>query len=255
MSTFLTRAFSLYQTSIRSLWLRTTLLHSSEGNNSSSSSSNTKQNKNHQHLPLECWNCSNTFDCSVYFCSTCGTLQPIVREDGSYNFYTIFGLKPKFDISSEKISKTFKDLQRIFHPDRYTQKTPKEREYSEQCSAVVNNAYQTLLDPLKRAKHLLELNNVKFKDNEGSGSLDKLFLMEIMELNEEMEDITNMEEFDQLEKRVDNDFETLVNEMKDNFGKSDFDKAKQSLMKARYFANIKEKLKDIKVKLISRGSN
>lgn len=65
----------------------------------------------------------------------------------------------------------------------------KEQEISEEFSSVVNKAFSTLSNPLERGLYLLSLHGVSI--GEGNTDVDKVFLMEIMERNEEIENETD----------------------------------------------------------------
>lgn len=60
---------------------------------------------------------------------------------------------------------------------------------------MVNKAYATLLNPLERGLYILSLHNISIE--EGSMEVDKEFLMEIMERNEEIENETDPENLKQ----------------------------------------------------------
>lgn len=60
-----------------------------------------------------------------------------------------------------------------------------EKQISEELSSLVNKAYSTLLDPLNRGLYMLKLHNITIP--EGTTSVDPEFLMDIMEINEEVE--------------------------------------------------------------------
>lgn len=55
---------------------------------------------------------------------------------------------------------------------------------SEEYSAFINRAYDTLQQPLKRALHMLSLHGEKI--DEKTESSDGEFLMKMMDLNEEV---------------------------------------------------------------------
>lgn len=59
-----------------------------------------------------------------------------------------------------------------------------EKEISAEYSSLVNKAYNTLQTPIKRALHLLSLNNETISEDNKSDNPE--FLMEMMELNEEV---------------------------------------------------------------------
>jgi len=63
--------------------------------------------------------------------------------------------------------------------------------HSENHSAILNQAYSTLMKPLDRGLYLLKLEGISIK--EGTIEMDPGFLMEIMELNEKLEEAENNE--------------------------------------------------------------
>lgn len=80
-------------------------------------------------------------------------------------------------------------MQKLLHPDKFSNKSEKEKQFSEILSSLVNKAYSTLLHPLKRGLYMLELNGITI--SEGTDNVNAEFLMEIMEKNEEIEDAAN----------------------------------------------------------------
>lgn len=63
-------------------------------------------------------------------------------------------------------------------------RTDKEKLISADYSSLVNKAYNILQSPLSRAIHMLKLRNVVIDEEQKIS--DPKFLMEIMELNEEV---------------------------------------------------------------------
>jgi len=199
--------------------------------------------------PLACWNCTVPTDCGAYFCQSCGTLQPIFQEDGSLNYFSIFGLKSSFELNTGELGVTFKNLQKLFHPDKYGRRSETEKKYSEQCSSVVNEAYTTLSDPLRRAQHLLSLKGHKISDKTSGSELDKSFLLEIMELNEELETTKESRQLEEIEDRVVLFFDNLIAEISNCFMTNEYDKARLILLKLRYLANLKQQISELKLTL------
>ncbi|KAJ8882721.1 hypothetical protein PR048_014534 [Dryococelus australis] len=77
-----------------------------------------------------------------------------------------------------------------------------EKRISEEYSSLLNKAYATLTDPLKRAIYMLELRNVFIQED---SIQSPEFLLEIMEKNEELvetEDADNLKTFDKKNKLV-----------------------------------------------------
>ncbi len=97
--------------------------------------------------------------------------------------FSLFDLPPAFDIDLDTLTARYRRLQQLIHPDRYSTAGEQERRLAAQHAARINAAYQTLKDPLARARHLLELRGA---DVEKTGAVDPAFLMEQMALREQL---------------------------------------------------------------------
>ena len=74
------------------------------------------------------------------------------------NYFELFGLTPGFGIEPLALEASWKRLQAVVHPDRVAaQGLGSSRRLAVELSTRVNDAYQTLTSPLKRAVYLLEL--------------------------------------------------------------------------------------------------
>jgi len=91
-------------------------------------------------------------------------------------------------IDIQKIRQRFRDLQRVVHPDRYVNATEHEQRLAMQGAAYINEAFETLKDPLRRAQYLLRLHGVDFNPDTET-TTDTNFLMEQLELREELSEI------------------------------------------------------------------
>jgi len=70
---------------------------------------------------MECWQCGRNIDDVVaerYFCD-CGVVQPPVS---ARSYFDIMGIKETFDIDLSELTEKYRSLQRILHPDKYSQK-------------------------------------------------------------------------------------------------------------------------------------
>jgi len=111
-------------------------------------------------------------------------------SDLTKNYFELFGLQAAFDIDLSDLEFRFRKLQKEFHPDRFASVSDQERRIAVQLAAQINEAYQTLSDPLGRGIYLLRLNGVNL-DNETDTRMDAAFLMEQMELREQLNDASS----------------------------------------------------------------
>ena len=82
---------------------------------------------------------------------------PAARNHMDFNVdhFTLFGLPRLFRLDVTALDARYRELAAQVHPDRFAQAGDAERRLSLQWATRVNEAYQTLNSPLKRAQYLL----------------------------------------------------------------------------------------------------
>ncbi|WNC71405.1 co-chaperone HscB [Thalassotalea psychrophila] len=111
------------------------------------------------------------------------------------NYYQLFGLDAKFNLDLSELSVTYQTLQKAVHPDRFAHSSSQEQLLAVQKSAEINDAFQTLKQPILRGEYLLKLRGTELPlEQESFG--DVSFLMEQMELREMLGDIAHASDVD-----------------------------------------------------------
>jgi molecular chaperone HscB len=108
--------------------------------------------------------------------------------DLSKNYFELFGLPVSFKVDLTMLREHYRALQREVHPDRYASGSEQEQRLAMQGSTLINEALETLKDPLKRAQYLLRLHQVDFEPDTET-TQDTAFLMEQLELREALAEI------------------------------------------------------------------
>jgi molecular chaperone HscB len=147
-----------------------------------------------------CWSCGSVFETTrtAHFCESCGKVQPPVPVD----YFTFFGLPTKLNLDVAALEKSFYELSRRLHPDLNARAGSQEQEWSLEQSSLLNDAYRTLRDPIKRTEYLLHLEGVELEEQSKSateqarvtGALKKQIvppdlLEEVFELNMQLEEL------------------------------------------------------------------
>jgi len=104
------------------------------------------------------------------------------------NYFQLFGIEVVFDVDLNQLSQTFQTLQKSVHPDKFAHASSQEQLNAVQKSAELNDAYQTIKQPLTRVEYILRLRGVDLP-NEQHTFGDTTFLMRQMELREMLEDV------------------------------------------------------------------
>jgi molecular chaperone HscB len=111
--------------------------------------------------------------------------------------FELFGLAPAFALDAARLEAAYRGIQAEVHPDRYARAGDAERRASMQMTTRVNEAYQTLKSPVRRAKYLLALNGVDVAF-ETDTSMPEDFLLQQMDLRERLEDAKDAAALDAL---------------------------------------------------------
>jgi len=113
--------------------------------------------------------------------------------DLSRNYFELFGMPVAFVLDSAQLAQRYRDLQRVVHPDRYAASGEHSQRLSLQGATMVNEAYETLKDPLKRATYLLTLKGVPMDPPQQTLD-DPDFLMQQMALREALGEVSTTDD-------------------------------------------------------------
>jgi molecular chaperone HscB len=135
------------------------------------------------------------------------------------DYFTYFGLPRKLTLDVSALEKDFYELSRKLHPDLNARAGSQEQEWSLQQSSLLNDAYRTLKDPIKRTQYLLKLEGVELEEQSKSateqaratGEMKKQIvppdlLEEVFELNIQLEEL-------RMQKKMGEDDPALIEEV------------------------------------------
>ena len=179
-----------------------------------------------------CWSCGTMR--ATHFCSACGKVQPPAPVD----YFMFFGLPRKLNLDTALLEREFYALSRRLHPDVFAQAGSQERAWSLEQSSMLNDAYRTLRDPIKRTAYLLRLEGVELEEQSKqatekareTGELKKQavppdLLEEVFELNMHLEELRMqkkmgeddpalLEEIGKAKLSLEEKYDALFNELK-----------------------------------------
>ena len=179
-----------------------------------------------------CWSCGSELAAGDALCPSCAKVQPPAPTGAGPDKFALLGLEPSFD-EPPGLDEKFRALSRKLHPDRFARATPRERRYSLEQTTLLNDAYKTVKDPVRRAEHLLALRGIKVEPR-----MSPEFLEQTLEDREKLlEAKTSGEPLDPLAAAVrEKRDRTLsqVRELVENGG--DLAQAAELLARMRYYA-------------------
>ena len=103
------------------------------------------------------------------------------------NDFELFELPQQFALDRAQLDDRWKAMQREAHPDRFAAEGAAAQRVAMQWSVRINEGYQRLKDPLKRAAYLCELRGAPV-NAESNTAMPPAFLMQQMEWREALED-------------------------------------------------------------------
>ncbi len=104
--------------------------------------------------------------------------------------FVLFGLPEQFAQEASSLDAKWKALQREAHPDKFAAQGASAQRLAMQWSVRINEAYQRLKDPLKRAAYLCELRGAPI-NAENNTAMPAAFLMQQIEWREAADDATS----------------------------------------------------------------
>jgi molecular chaperone HscB len=117
------------------------------------------------------------------------------------NDFEIFGLDPRFELDRAALDARWKALQREAHPDRFATADAQAQRQAMQWSVRINEAYQRLKDPLKRAAYLCELHGAPIQAEDNT-AMPASFLMQQMQWREDLDEATRLEDLERMADEV-----------------------------------------------------
>jgi molecular chaperone HscB len=107
----------------------------------------------------KCWHCGGEKTPADAICPSCGKVQPPPPAGTQLDKFALLGVAQGFDLP-DGLDDKFRALSRKLHPDRFARASSQERRFSLEQTTLLNDAWKTLKDPVRRAEHLLALRGV-----------------------------------------------------------------------------------------------
>ena len=169
------------------------------------------------------------------------------------NYFELFGLPSQFQLDGSLLSSQFRELQKRFHPDNFASASERDRLMAVQKASEINDAYQVLKSPLSRAEYLLAENGVDIRGEQQTMS-DPMFLMEQMELREELEDIPSSSEpedalFD-FDNKVSKMYKQHLKSVEQELNDGLWQQAAERVRKLKFIAQLKNEIELVEEKLL-----
>lgn len=106
-----------------------------------------------------------------------------------WTHFSVFGLEPSVELDVKALEARFRELSLAWHPDRAPSGDARARLEAVSRTALLNDAFAVLKDPVRRALYLLKLHGVDLESETGAAraQMPMDFLEEVMERREALD--------------------------------------------------------------------
>lgn len=104
------------------------------------------------------------------------------------DFFSFFGIEPQLTLDPVSLQKRFYELSRQWHPDRFAARPAAERQQALENTALLNDAFRTLKQPVERAEYVLSRHGLAL-DEAVSKKVPPELLEEVFEMNMALDEL------------------------------------------------------------------
>jgi molecular chaperone HscB len=192
-----------------------------------------------------CWSCRGPVADGGIFCPTCGAVRPPADID----HFARLGLPRMFDTDPVALDRSYFDAQRRLHPDRFATRTPRERAFSQLQAVSLNEAYEALKDPVRRAEYLLGLNGIEVVPEGCSLVNEQALLHEVMELREALAEAEGVDAINALERDALDDVAACMGALSAAFAVDDLSSAARTTTRLKYLSKFVQECRGRRARL------
>lgn len=164
------------------------------------------------------------------------------------DFFQLFDVPVSFDVDMDLVHQRYMDLQKAVHPDKFVNASAQEKRISMQHTSRINEAVNTLKQPVDRALYLLKLKGMDI-NFENETTMDASFLMEQMEMREALSEVREKEdplaELDRVGADIKVKTEEMMNDFSSCYEKDRLDEARELIRKMQFMQKAKKEISDI----------
>lgn len=166
-----------------------------------------------------------------------------------FNPFQLFDVPVQFEQDEKALKARYLALQKQLHPDNFAHKSEQEQRLAMQRATQINDAWETLCDPVMRAQAII---NLHLPNAQKETAQDFDFLMQQMTWRERLETIEATEDFDDLEQlqgEVEQAQRTLYSELNAKLIAEDWAAAQTGCDRLRFMQKLQQELERVEMAL------
>ena len=183
-----------------------------------------------------CWSCHGALGEDDLLCGHCRTIQPPRPVD----HFRRLGLAVDFAVDARALDSGYFKRQRLLHPDRFATRPARERALSQSHSVALNEAYETLREPLARATYLLRLRGVDANPDGCHTISDPTLLTEQLECREALAEAESVAGVDALLRQSIDHARDCLADIARSFARDDLEAAGRETTRLKYLLKFQD---------------
>ncbi|MFA6279693.1 MAG: hypothetical protein WC612_02740 [Bdellovibrionales bacterium] len=146
-----------------------------------------------------CWLCQKGTSLRALFCQYCGTIQPVRALD----YFSRLGLERRIDVDSDLLERQYAAYKRALEPERFVLRGMGERGHAAKQLEAMEEAYQTLREPLRRGRYWLALHEKEMAEADAANPM-------VAELRRDLNEAGQASQCDRIAQKAGNAMEQGV---------------------------------------------
>jgi molecular chaperone HscB len=163
-----------------------------------------------------------------------------LKKPNTENYFVFYGLQAEFNIDETLLKNLFLEKSKEFHPDFYTDDAESQH-IAVSVSSYNNLAYKILKNPISRASHLLDIMTTNQQEKP---VLPNDFLMDMMLINEEIDDMTPENQYE-LEDKINDMKDDLSEDIEQLANAKNWPELRMAVLKWKYLERLENRFNDL----------
>lgn len=163
--------------------------------------------------------------------------HPALERPNTNNYFLFYGIEEVFDVDKAVLKNCYLDKSKQYHPD-YFGDDPQAQNIAVATSSFNNIAYKTLNNDIRRAQYLVEL---KLEHSEQTIQLPQTFLMDMMDLNESMDDLSESNK-PEISEQIEHLKAETLESIQSNASKGHWPETQIAVLKWKYIERLEMRL-------------
>jgi molecular chaperone HscB len=189
---------------------------------------------------LHCWLCQKPTSLRALFCHHCGTIQPVRQLD----HFMRLGMERRVDIDMDLLEKQYMAFRRTLDPQRFAIRGVGERGHAAKQLEALDEAYETLRDPVRRGRYWLVLNEHEFEQK-------KELPVRVAELRDELDAAGEAAQCDSIAQRAGQAMEEGIMNLMQALRSQNWQQANSMLVELDGLEGILRNIRDRRAELAS----